>query len=123
MAPDGGGIELRLALAMRGGVSLSVWIGGACGEIDRLRQAPDGGFWCGLRELAGYSNVIVDVMAGASAGGLNAVIYTASLPSNTKVFTPAYPTINSVDRSMIGCFANGISAARTSISSNRRSAA
>ncbi len=78
MAPDGGGIELRLALAMRGGVSLSVWIGGACGEIDRLRQAPPGGFWRGLRELAGYNNVIVDVMAGASAGGLNAVIYTAS---------------------------------------------
>ena len=78
MAPDGGGIELRLALAMRGGVSLSVWIGGACGEIDRLRQAPPGRFWRGLRELAGYDSVIVDVMAGASAGGLTAVIYTAS---------------------------------------------
>ena len=78
MAPDQGGIELRLALAMRGGVSLSVWIGGACGEIDRLRKAPVGSFWRGLRELTGYSGVIVDVMAGASAGGLNAVIYTAS---------------------------------------------
>jgi hypothetical protein len=26
--------ELRLALGMRGGVSLAVWIGGACAEID-----------------------------------------------------------------------------------------
>ena len=31
--------ELRLALAMRGGVSLAVWIGGTCCEIDRLRTA------------------------------------------------------------------------------------
>jgi hypothetical protein len=32
-----GGTELRLALGMRGGVSLAVWIGGAVAEIDRLR--------------------------------------------------------------------------------------
>ena len=30
---------LRLALAMRGGVSLAVWIGGAVAEIDVLRRA------------------------------------------------------------------------------------
>jgi hypothetical protein len=34
--------ELRLALAMRGGVSLAVWIGGACAEIDALRRAASG---------------------------------------------------------------------------------
>ena len=33
------GQELRLALAMRGGVSLAVWIGGAVSEIERLRRA------------------------------------------------------------------------------------
>jgi patatin-related protein len=78
VADEGEGIELRLALAMRGGVSLAVWIGGACGEIDQLRRADEGSFWRRLRELAGYKSVAVDVMAGASAGGLNAVIYTAS---------------------------------------------
>ncbi len=33
------GKELRLALAMRGGVSLAVWIGGVCAEIDELLRA------------------------------------------------------------------------------------
>lgn len=76
--------ELRLALAMRGGVSLAVWIGGAVAEIDRLRRAaavapaatgtPE---WVYQRLLAAarYQGVRVDVLAGASAGGLNAVIY------------------------------------------------
>ncbi|MGH2604689.1 MAG: hypothetical protein ACRDJ9_35520, partial [Dehalococcoidia bacterium] len=31
--------ELRIAVAMRGGVSLAVWMGGACSEIVRLRNA------------------------------------------------------------------------------------
>jgi hypothetical protein len=34
--------ELRLALGMRGGVSLAIWIGGACSEIDRVRRADTG---------------------------------------------------------------------------------
>jgi predicted acylesterase/phospholipase RssA len=73
--------ELRLALGMRGGVSLAVWIGGACSEIDLTRRAADAGpsaFW---RETLGYSQydkVVVDVLAGASAGGLNGVLYAAS---------------------------------------------
>lgn len=72
--------ELRLALAMRGGVSLSVWIGGSCAEIDSLRTAdPHGdGFWDRLLGTSGYSSVVVDILAGASAGGLNGVVYAAS---------------------------------------------
>ena len=35
---DLGGRVLRLALAMRGGVSLAVWIGGAVAELDLLRS-------------------------------------------------------------------------------------
>ena len=78
---------LRLALAMRGGVSLAVWIGGAVAEIDLLRRAmtPDDGELPGqarrmevyrrMLEVAGYGGVEVDILAGASAGGLNAVIY------------------------------------------------
>jgi patatin-related protein len=77
------GVELRLALAMRGGVSLAVWIGGACAEIDQCRRAdddaqPGSAFWRPLLERGGYERVIVDVLAGASAGGLNGVLYAAS---------------------------------------------
>jgi patatin-related protein len=82
---------LRLALAMRGGVSLAVWIGGAVAEIDLLRRraaaAPSprakdeptdvtrGRVYHRLLRLAGFNDVEVDVLAGASAGGLNAVLY------------------------------------------------
>lgn len=85
------GDELRIALGMRGGVSLAVWIGGACREIDALRCArrsipqceataddPGCEFWSNVLTLSGLSSVIVDVMAGASAGGLNGVIYAAA---------------------------------------------
>ena len=98
------GPELRLALAMRGGVSLSVWIGGAVAEIDMVRRAdeddevvqtgdePDDAdtarakrnrnearhFWSNLLDVSGYSRVVADVLAGASAGGLNGVLYAAS---------------------------------------------
>src|SRR5262245_53810632 len=65
---------------MRGGVSLAVWIGGACAEIDRLRRAGEAsqGFWGKVTRLAGYDKVLVDVLAGASAGGLNGVLYSAA---------------------------------------------
>jgi patatin-related protein len=76
--------ELRLALGMRGGVSLAVWIGGACAEIEELRASggaehnPRSTFWNRLTDWSGYSSVVVDIMAGASAGGLNGVIYAAA---------------------------------------------
>lgn len=75
--------ELRLALGMRGGVSLAVWIGGACAEIDTLRRAggedPPGSFYRRLLDAAGFEGVQVDVLAGASAGGLNGALLAASL--------------------------------------------
>ncbi|WP_246154233.1 patatin-like protein [Saccharopolyspora hirsuta] len=77
--------ELRLALAMRGGASMAVWIGGAVAEINRLRTAldvedPSGAHpWAALAELSGYDSVAVDVLAGASAGGLNATLLAATL--------------------------------------------
>jgi patatin-related protein len=75
--------ELRVALAMRGGVSLAVWIGGACAEVDTLRRAtqPDAtdSFYGRLAGLAGITRVTVDVMAGASAGGLNAAMAAAAI--------------------------------------------
>jgi patatin-related protein len=89
-AAAAGDLELRLALAMRGGVSLAVWIGGAIAELDLARRGMRGDQgWPGgseaeheradayaelLRRL-GYTDLVIDVLAGASAGGLNAVIY------------------------------------------------
>ncbi|WP_194165044.1 DUF3376 domain-containing protein [Pseudactinotalea sp. HY160] len=87
--PDDGR-ELRVALAMRGGVSLAVWIGGAVAELDLARRAladPDslerntgpererGRAYADLLTALGYTSIRFDVLAGASAGGLNAVIY------------------------------------------------
>lgn len=91
------GRELRLALGMRGGVSLAVWIGGACAEIDHLRRGQVGGWWARLREATGYDSVIVDVMAGASAGGLNGSLYAAS-----QVYDFPYDSIRDIWREVGG---------------------
>lgn len=81
--------ELRLALCMRGGVSLAVWMGGACHEIAALRAAWDAqatddprnqrDVYRWLLSLAGYDRVTVDVIAGTSAGGLNGALFVAHL--------------------------------------------
>ncbi|UOE42535.1 DUF3376 domain-containing protein [Agromyces larvae] len=95
---------LRIALAMRGGVSLAVWIGGVAAEVDLLRRIrlvdvgdetwaivpcsrgaePSPAIerrvaeYAALLDLAGYDRVEVDLLAGASAGGLNAVVYAVA---------------------------------------------
>jgi patatin-related protein len=75
--------ELRLALAVRGGASMAVWISGAVAEVERLRRAlddperPDP--WGALARIAGYDEVSVDVLAGTSAGGLNAALLSGSI--------------------------------------------
>ncbi|MGW8779154.1 patatin-like protein [Streptomyces sp. NPDC055796] len=78
--------ELRLALAMRGGVSLAVWMGGACCETAALRAAaarkdpaPEPGLYKGLLAMCGYEDVDIDVLAGTSAGGLNGVLLACHL--------------------------------------------
>jgi predicted acylesterase/phospholipase RssA len=73
--------ELRIAVAMRGGVSLAVWMGGACSEIVRLRNAsPDGDDpYSRLIRILGYDQVTVDVIAGTSAGGLNSALLALHL--------------------------------------------
>ncbi len=74
--------QLRLALSMNGGVSLAVWIGGAVAEVDRIRRGEDD-FWRDLLTGCGYfAEAQVDVMAGASAGGLNAVMMAAAIHAN-----------------------------------------
>jgi patatin-related protein len=81
--------ELRIALSMRGGVSLAVWIGGAVCELDLLTRAtpledhprPEVGppdCYAALLRIAGYERASLDVITGASAGGLNGVVLAAS---------------------------------------------
>jgi predicted acylesterase/phospholipase RssA len=65
---------LRLAVAMRGGVSLAVWIGGALCEIDRLQQRSSDRFIKDLLDLTIFSRAEVDILTGTSAGGLNAAL-------------------------------------------------
>ncbi|MFI7582476.1 DUF3376 domain-containing protein [Kocuria sp. M1N1S27] len=103
------GRTLRLALAMRGGVSLAVWIGGAVAELDVLRRirihrddrgalhahllhpgtAPDplleerAAVYARLLADAGYDRVELDLLAGASAGGLNAVVHAVAQRAGT----------------------------------------
>ncbi|GAA1883077.1 DUF3376 domain-containing protein [Asanoa iriomotensis] len=68
--------ELRLALVFNGGVSLAVWMAGVTHEIDRLRRAE--GPW---RDLLRDANVrvVVDIVAGTSAGGLNGTLLACAV--------------------------------------------
>ncbi|MDN3496223.1 DUF3376 domain-containing protein [Planococcus sp. APC 4015] len=110
--------SLRVAIAMRGGVSLAVWIGGVVAEFDIARAVrayrvlpPLGEAWTLHDDLApddvfgvlywpdaappadvilraqtyalrlarrGFHRLDPDVLAGASAGGLNAVLFAAA---------------------------------------------
>jgi predicted acylesterase/phospholipase RssA len=91
--------QLRLALSMNGGVSLAVWIGGAVREIDDLRAGT--GSWGDLLEATGHDRqAMIDVMAGASAGGLNAVLLAQSLRSGTSFeqFLPLWQQHADIDR-------------------------
>ncbi|MGH3735998.1 MAG: DUF3376 domain-containing protein [Micromonosporaceae bacterium] len=73
--------ELRIAVAMRGGVSLAVWMGGACSEIVRLRNAARDGDdpYSRLLDILDYDTVTVDVISGSSAGGLNGALLALHL--------------------------------------------
>ncbi|MBA3288258.1 MAG: patatin-like protein [Acidimicrobiia bacterium] len=85
--------ELRFALAMNGGVSLAVWIGGVCDELLRLcvageAMAADGRLdgpadkgWSVYEQLcwAARAQPKVDVLTGASAGGMNGVFLALAL--------------------------------------------
>ncbi|GAB3829091.1 DUF3376 domain-containing protein [Kribbella italica] len=78
--------EIRIALVLNGGVSLAVWMGGVTHELDLIRRASAGGQappsqpydeqlaqrWRDLCRRDGEQRkLVVDVIAGTSAGGLN----------------------------------------------------
>ena len=82
--------EVRFAVAMSGGVSLAVWMGGVAREMNLLQQASnlrespstpsENGWDAKCREL--YRNLLdllnvtvtTDVLSGTSAGGINAAL-------------------------------------------------
>lgn len=75
--------EVRLGLVLNGGVSLAIWIGGVIREIDGLRRASDEQTFPQLQGTALLyrrllailqQRVVVDVIAGASAGGINGIV-------------------------------------------------
>jgi hypothetical protein len=86
----GTGQEVRFAVAMSGGVSLAVWMGGVAREMNLLQQAsnlrqsqkePSGAdlddrcrqlYW-NLLDLLDVT-VTTDVLSGTSAGGINAAM-------------------------------------------------
>ncbi len=87
--------QIRFALAMNGGVSLAVWIGGVCDEVLRLCNAgaslaarrsagtdPQPAPGWSVYELACWAAELrprVDVLSGASAGGMNGVFLSLAL--------------------------------------------
>ena len=79
--------EVRVAMALNGGVSLAIWMGGCAVEIDCARRADLGpevieGFptrsvyaaICGALDR----RLVVDVMSGSSAGGINGALLAAA---------------------------------------------
>ncbi|MCK9898830.1 patatin-like protein [Frankia sp. Cpl3] len=83
---DGATQDIRLAIVMTGGASLAVWMGGVAREINLATAARSGhargwsatdavvaGRWAAL--LAALDvEISVDVLAGASAGGINVAL-------------------------------------------------
>lgn len=88
--------EYRVALVFNGGVSLAVWMSGVVREIDLIRRASCGeelsassspsdhahyATW--KRVLDPQIKIVVDIIAGTSAGGLNGALLAMALACGT----------------------------------------
>lgn len=89
--------ETRIGLVLNGGLSLAVWMGGVTHEIDLLRRAsrcaiglderpevaaydrPIFDTWVRFCRKHGVGRVLVDVIAGTSAGGLNGALLATAV--------------------------------------------
>ena len=69
---------------MRGGVSLAVWIGGAMQEIDHLRRRRATSPTTSSAS-PGFNRLQVDIITGASAGGLNAALAGMAIAHGTSL--------------------------------------
>ncbi|GAA4835735.1 DUF3376 domain-containing protein [Kitasatospora terrestris] len=90
--------ETRLALVLNGGVSLAVWMSGVTHELDLLRHASSGAgegtvrpedqavfkIWKRLAE-ASQTRVVIDVVAGSSAGGINGMLLATALARGARL--------------------------------------
>jgi predicted acylesterase/phospholipase RssA len=80
--------EVRVAMALNGGVSLAVWMAGCVAELDCARRAhlapeqvTDGSerrVYHALTE-AFRRELVIDLMSGSSAGGINGALLAASI--------------------------------------------
>lgn len=73
--------EVRFGLVLYGGVSLAVYIYGVVYEFQRLVRASQGveeNAWTDVLEAAG-ARATVDIVSGASAGGINGVLLAKAL--------------------------------------------
>jgi len=86
--------EVRLALALNGGVSLAVWMGGAAVELDAARRAhlgPEALEQGSPRTLyatlcQAFDRVLViDLMTGSSAGGINGALLAAAIRNRRRL--------------------------------------
>jgi hypothetical protein len=96
--------EVRVAMALNGGVSLAVWMGGCAVELDCARRAhlgvenleygdyqPDGASGTATRHLynglcrAFGRRLSVDILTGASAGGVNGALLAAAMVSGRRL--------------------------------------
>jgi patatin-related protein len=89
--------EVRLAMAWNGGVSLAIWMGGAAVELDTARRARLGPQTEPGNERSVYHSVadafdrmlMIDILAGASAGGINGALLGAVI-TNARELRPSF---------------------------------
>jgi patatin-related protein len=74
--------DLRLCLVMTGGVSLAIWMGGATREVNRLQRREES--YAELLDLTG-ADLVVDVISGSSAGGINGALLALATARNNSV--------------------------------------
>jgi patatin-related protein len=90
--------EVRVAMALNGGVSLAVWMGGCAVELDCARRAhvgveevrpddgslPDRRIYHALCE-AFRRELVIDLMSGSSAGGINGALLAAAIHTRRRL--------------------------------------
>jgi predicted acylesterase/phospholipase RssA len=84
--------ELRVAIALNGGVSLAVWMGGCVVELDRVRRAGESQdtprVYDALCRCLGR-RLVVDILTGTSAGGINGGLLGAAMVKGRRL-DPAF---------------------------------